>query len=454
MKSLLLSLLLILLSACGTDEVADPHAGHTESEMASMPAMDHSEHDDQVPEMDHSGHEGQMAQSQPAFATDDGLTLGGRLYTCGMHPHVITDEPGNCPICGMTLVPLNPLSGGGDVVEIDSGTIQTIGVRTATVEVAPIAKTVRTTGRFEMDEQGAYTVALKVRGWVERLHVDFEGALVRRGQPLLDLYSPALVNTQEELLLALKNLNRLPATAEAQATEDANRLVVAARQRLEYYDVSPDQIAAIEAAGVPSRTIRYPVPASGEVMEKMVVAGQQIQEGQPLLKIYDTRQIWVLADVFEQDLPWVSEGTRAQISVPYVPGEVYSGRVDHLYYMMNQASRTAQARIILPRTDARLRPGMYAVVELQGLPSQPFPVVPEESVVFTGSQSLVILDIGAGRFRPVPVEVGLQAGGRVQITSGLSGGERVVTSAQFLIDSEARLKSAVSAMIGSHQHGS
>lgn len=433
-----------VLAACGgqTGEPAS-HADHDHAAMASSGASQDTasaahDHADAPPDL--------TGGAMP-------MNAGQTLYTCGMHPNVVSEEPGNCPICGMRLVPVNPTATGGDVVEIDPGTIQTIGVRTATVRIAPLTRTVRATGRFVMDEKGAHTVTLKTGGWVERLYVDFEGAIVRAGQPLLELYSPELVSTQQEFLLALATARRMRGTAAEGAEQDARRLVDAARTRLAYFDLTEEQIARIEATGEPIRTVTYPVPASGEVMAKFVVEGQRIQAGEPLMQIYDTSDIWLLADVFEQDLPWISVGSQATISVPYAPDRTLEGRIEHLYYMLNQDTRSAEARITLRRRDNLLRPGMYAVVELQGTPTQPSPVVPEEAVVWTGDQSVVILAVGSGRFRPVAIRPGVQADGYVQILDGLEGGEDIVISAQFLIDSEARLKSAVGAMVGSHDHG-
>lgn len=416
----LLVALLLTATACGSDPATDA-------------AHDHAATPD-------------LTAGTPALSAEK------QLYTCGMHPNVVQEGPGTCPICGMNLVPVNPTLTDGDVIEIDPGTVQTIGVRTAEVGVAPLRRTVRTTGRFVMDEQGARTVTLKIGGWVERLYVDFEGALVREGQPMLDLYSPELVTTQEEFLLALAAADRMAASGSAEGQEDARRLVEAARRRLDFYEMPADLVRRLETERKPVRTIPFAVPASGEVMNKSVVEGQKIEAGQPLLQIFDTSSIWLVADVYEQDLPWIKVGSPAFIQIPYAPDQRLSGRVDHLYYMLNTETRSAEARISLRRTGSMLRPGMYAVVELEGTATEPSPVVPEEAVLWTGEQSILILSLGAGRFRPISVMTGVQSDGFVQVLEGLEGGEQVVVSAQFLIDSEARLKSAVGAMIGTHRH--
>lgn len=297
-----------------------------------------------------------------------------------------------------------------------------------------------------MDEQGAFTVSLKISGWVDKLYADYEGALVRTGEPLLELYSPELVSAQEEFLLALRNVHRL---SDGPAAEDAQRVLDATRRRLTYWDLTEEQVRHLEETGEPSRTLTFYAPTSGEVMNKNVVAGQQVAAGQALMDIVDISKIWLIADIYEQDLGWVKEGTAARIELPYQPGESWTGRVDHMYLMMNREARSARARIVLPAgRRSPLRPGMYATVYLESDATESLPVVPEEAVIRTGEQTIVILARGDGRFEPKEVHTGYQADGKIQVLHGLQGGEQVVTSAQFLIDSEARLKSVITAMLG------
>ncbi|MEX2399904.1 MAG: efflux RND transporter periplasmic adaptor subunit [Rhodothermales bacterium] len=374
----------------------------------------------------------------------------GVVYQDGMHPWIVRDEPGQCPICGMDLIPVQVDQLDDGTVRIDPVTLQNIGVRTAPVTVESLQRSLRTTGRFEMDEQGAHTVSLKVDGWVEVLHADFDGAIVTKGEPLLDLYSPDLVATQEEVLLALRNLERLEGTP---AADDARRLLRAARRRLAYWDLTEEQIREIETTREPKRTIRYFAPASGEVMDKQVTEGQHVRAGASLMRIIDIDTIWLMVDVYEQDVGWVRAGTEATVELPYDPGATFRGRVDHVYHMLDTDTRTARARITLQGGHhAPLKPGMYATVRLEGGRMPATPVVPDEAVIRTGDREVVILALGEGRFMPADVVTGFEASGRTQILSGLQGNERVVTSAQFLIDSEARLRSAVGAMAG-HDHG-
>jgi len=295
-----------------------------------------------------------------------------------------------------------------------------------------------------MDETGRTTVSLKIDGWVQKLHVNFDGAMVRKGQPLLDLYSPALVATQEEYLLALENLRRLDGT---EAEPDAQRLLDATLRRLVYWEVSDDQIRELTETGVVKSELTFSAPHSGEVMDLMVSDGQYIPAGQQIMDVVDVSKIWLIVDVYEEDLGRVSVGTQARIEVRSEPGRSYVGEVDYMYHMMNSELRTARARIVLPgKHDGPLKPGMFATAYLEAPETDPEVVVPEDALIRTGERDLVIVSLGSGRFRPQPVTVGVSAAGRIQILSGLMAGEQVVTNAQFLIDSEAKLTSFIASM--------
>lgn len=366
----------------------------------------------------------------------------GVVYQDGMHPWYVQDEPGTAPDCGMDLTPVRVDGVEEGTVKIDPVTLQNIGVRTARVSVEALGRSVRTTGRFEASEQGLAAVSPKIGGWVERLHVEYEGARVRRGQPLLEIYSPELVSTQEEYLLALRNAERLGGSA------DAQRLVEAARRRLAYWDISDAQIKKLEETGTPTKTLTLYAPASGTVTGKNVVEGQQIMPGETLMQLSDLSRLWLMVDVYEQDLSWVGVGTEVRVELPYEPGRTMAGRVDYLYDDLNPQTRTARARVTLANPGLQLKPSMYATAYLVGGRTEPVPTIPEEALIRTGKNDAVIVALGEGRFRPQPVTAGVQADGKVQILSGLHGGEDVVTSAQFLIDSEARLQSALGSMMG------
>ncbi len=390
------------------------------------------------------------AEAPPAAApAAGGLAAADRngdgiVYQSGMHPWIVEDAPGTCPICGMDLQPV-PVSGAAPgTVEIDPVTLQNIGVRTAPVETRALERELRATGTFEARDAARTVVTLKVGGWVEDLHVNVEGQRVRRGQPLLALYAPDLVATQQEYLLALRNRELLG------GGEAADRLVEAARTRLRLYDVSSEQVARLESTGEVQRTLTLYAPASGTVTNKTVVEGMQAMPGQPLMEIVDLGQLWLQVAVPEHDLGWVRPGTRAVVRLPSEPGAELTGRVDYVYDTMDPATRTADARVTVPNPGGRIKPGMYATVTLLDAPGEPRLAVPSEAVLRTGDEAVVIVALGGGRFRPQPVVPGEESGGYVQVLDGLAGGEQVVTSAQFLIDSEARLAAAVGAMAGSN----
>ena len=415
----------------------DPDHDH-EAMLAEQAAMaDDPEHDpeamlaEQAAMADHSDH-GSPGTSESGSMTGDGAA--------NAQDHSAMDHAA-----------MNHDTAPSNIVSIEPAVIQTIGVRTTAVDVRPLSREIRSTGRFEMDESGAHTVTVRTSGWIEALYVDYEGALVRQGEPLLDLYSPDLVATQEEYLLAYRNAQRMSASSVEGMAADAERLLDAARRRLLLWDITESQIAELERTGTPMRTIRFNVPATGEVMRKSVSQGQYVNAGEPLLEIYDLSKIWLIADIYEQDLPWVKEGLPVRVELPYDPGTSFTGRIDHIYYMLDASTRTARARIILPGRRQTFKPGMYATVYVESKPLPASPVVPEESVIRTGERDVVIVDLGDGQFVPTAVRVGILAEGSYQILDGLTGGERIVTRAQFLIDSEARLKSAVGAMAG-HQH--
>ncbi len=368
------------------------------------------------------------------------LNGDGIVYQDGMHPQVVQDEPGICPICQMDLMPV-PVSGAAPgTVEIDPVTLQNIGVRMAPVETRTLERELRTTGTFEANDAARTTVTLKVGGWVEDLYVNVEGQRVRRGQPLLALYSPDLVATQQDYLLALRNRELLG------GGDGSDRLVEAARTRLRLYDVSGEQIARLEQTGEVQRTLTLYAPASGTVVDKRVVEGMQATPGQPLMEIVNLGQLWLQVAVPEHDLGWVRPGTRAVIGLPSDPGVELTGRVDYIYDTMDPVLRTGTARVTVPNPGGRIKPGMYATVNLYGALSAPQLTVPSEAIIRTGDEAVVIVALGEGRFRPQPVTVGEEGGGYTQILDGLTGDEMVVTSAQFLIDSEARLAAAIGSM--------
>ena len=391
-------------------------------------------------------HGGAVAPATGALAQYD-LDGDGFVYQGSMHPEVVQDEPGTCPICGMDLTRVPVTGAPAGTVEIDPVTLQNMGVRTALVTTREIERELRTTGTFEARDAGRETVTLRIGGFVERLYVDTEGQRVRQGQPLLEIYSPELVSTQQELLLAVRNRELLG------GGDGADRLVEAARTRLRLFGLGAQQVAAVERSGTIQERITLFAPASGTVQNKRIVEGMQATPGMPLMDIVNLGALYLQVDVPERDLGWVTTGTRAVVDVTSLPGQELRGRVDYVYDTVDPMTRTGTARVTVANAGGRLRPGMYATARLFGAASAPRPVVPSEAVVRTGgeasaSEAAVILALGEGRFRPQPVTLGEESGGVVQVLSGLQPGDRVVTSAQFLIDSEARLSSALAGMSG------
>ena len=335
-------------------------------------------------------------------------------------------------------------------VHLSTSAIQTIGVRYATALVESLSHSVRTTGRFAMDEQAEYEVTLKTSGYIENLQADYNGKRVEAGEPLFDLYSPELVATQEELLTATRYLERLQElSADEESTSQAIRVIDAVKRRLQLWDVTDDALAEMENGSEPLRTISFAAPVGGEIMGKQVAEGSFVKAGSPVMKIVDISKTWLVVDIYEQDVPWIEVGTPATVELPYNPGFIYEGVIDYIYPMLDANLKTAQARIILPSgDDSPFKPGMFATVTLEGRSENPSVTVPSEALLRDGEQEFIILSLGEGMFRPVRIRSGIESGGRVQVLDGLEGGETIVSSAQFLIDSEAQLGSAVSSMAG------
>lgn len=343
------------------------------------------------------------------------------------------------------------MSAGGDEarpVSLTDDQARRIGVTFATVTRGALPNTVRTIGSVGYDERLLSTVSPKVEGWVETLFVDFTGAPVRAGQPLLELYSPALVTAQEELLLAVQLKAEAEGTGGTHAGETADRLVAAARQRLAYWDISPAQIEAIESGGAMSRTLTLRSPASGVVIEKDVVEGTKITPGAELFRIADLSSVWVEVEIYEKDLGQVAEGTHAMVYFEAYPGESFHGNVTYVYPTVSPTSRTGRVRLELPNPEGRLKPGMYAQVELHGQVAEESLLIPRSAVLHTGDRSIVFHRMGNGQLHPMEIQTGRAEGDQIQVLSGLREGHVVVQSATFLIDAESNLGAAMAAMAG------
>jgi Cu(I)/Ag(I) efflux system membrane fusion protein len=352
-----------------------------------------------------------------------------------MVPDQHFDKPGKSPFMDMELVPQYADEAAADEdagagVKIDPRTVQNLGVRTAEAEAGALWRRIDTVGYVRADENRIEFLQSRVNGWIEALHVHAVNDPVKKGQLIAEVYSPDLYAAQEEFLLALKH------------PEDAAWLD-AARQKLSFLGLAPGQVAALEKGGKPMRRVAYHAPASGVVSNIRVHPGAAVNAGMPLLEITDLSRVWVTAEVVEDQTAWIQAGKWAEVSFAALPGEVFEGKVDYVYPKLDPATRTVQVRVVLQNPGLRLKPSMYANVTLFGGKGEEGVIVPSEAVIHSGKRAVVLIAEGEGRFTPVQVKTGMESNGQTLILAGLAGGEKVVTSGQFLIESEANLKGAL-----------
>ncbi|HEX7090064.1 MAG TPA: efflux RND transporter periplasmic adaptor subunit [Longimicrobiales bacterium] len=340
---------------------------------------------------------------------------------------------------------------GGDgprAVRLSEDAARRIGITYAAAAYGPLERTVRVVGTISHDETRLVKVSPKFEGWVERLYVDFTGAPVREGEPLLAVYSPMLVATQEELILARKLAEQT--VAGARAAENARALVAAARRRLRYWDIPEDEIEQIERGDTARRTLVLRAPASGLVLEKNVVEGMRIVPGMDLYTIADLSQVWVEGEVFEKDLALVRLGQHARVSFDAYPGTTVDAVVTYIHPTLSTETRTGRIRLELANPDLRFKPGMYATVEFEVPVHRAGVHVPRTAVLTTGERSIVFVRSADGKLQPRAITPGLAAGEHIEIVAGLEAGEVVVASASFLVDAEANLRAALEAMGSTH----
>ena len=414
-------------------------------------------------------------ESKPASKT---------LYTCGMHPQIVQDHPGDCPICGMHLEPIRKQAAGtaatpgerkvkfykstmmpgeisqkpgkdsmgmdmvpvyeespaattadSSVIAIDPVTVQNMGIRTAEVTRGPLRKIIRTVGVVDYDETALTDVTVKYKGWIERLFVDSTGKEVTKGEPLFEIYSPDLVTAQNEYLIALG------------AGAGVANLKASALRKLKNLDVSAEQIAALERTHEIKRTLTVTAPGTGIVVEKMAVQGQMVDAGMKLYRLADLSLVWVQSQVYEQDLPYVKLGQEAEVRLTYLPDRKFQGRVTYLYPTLDEKTRTARVRMEFHNQGLFLKPGMFANVELKADLDQSALLVADSAILRSGEKNTVFVALEGGKFEPRTVVIGARGeGGTYQVLRGLKEGERVVTSGQFMLDSESQLKEAIQKM--------
>jgi RND family efflux transporter MFP subunit len=414
------------------------------------------------------------------------------LYTCGMHPQVIQDKPGNCPICGMKLTPIRKQAGTSGItnapatntgerkikyykstmtpgevrqtpgkdamgmemvpvyedeasaaqsqaIEIDSVTIQNMGIRTAKVTRGPLRRVIRTVGAIDYNETSQEDVSTKFKGWIEKLYVDATGQQVHRGDPLFEIYSPELYSAQREYLLAREQGTNAPG---------AMALKTSALTKLKFYDISDAQIADLDRTGQPSKTLRILAPMDGFVVEKMVVQGQMVEPGMKIYRLADLGLVWVQAQVYEQDLAYVKLGQEATVTLSYLSDREFRGRVTYIYPNVDEKTRTARVRMEFHNPGYYLKPGMFATVQVSSELDPSVLLVPDMAILRSGEKNTVFVALDGGKFDPRTLILGPQAENDMyQVISGLKEGERIVTSGQFMLDSESQLREAIQKML-------
>lgn len=378
-----------------------------------------------------------------------------KYWVAPMDPAYIRYEPGQSPMV-MDLVPVYEEEGeekeAASTIRIDPVTLQNMGVRLGLVEEKKLTKSIRAFGNITYDETRLYSVNTKFDGWIETLHVDFVGDHVTKGQPLFDIYSPELFAAQQEYLLALQQQGTISPKASKSVRRGSERLLNAARKRLAFWDLTPEQIDTIERTGEIRKTITVFSPADGIVTRKAAFEGHFVKAGVNQYEIADLSRVWVDVDIYEYELPWIEKGMTAEMALSYIPGQKFRGHVLYVYPYMEPRTRTGKLRLEFDNPEFKLKPDMYADVYLKStLPNKTL-VVPHEAVIDSGVRQLVFVSLGKGRFEPREITSGVDGDNyELQVLEGLKPGEEIVLSGQFMLDSESRLQEAIRKMLAARQ---
>ncbi|MCK5086678.1 MAG: efflux RND transporter periplasmic adaptor subunit [Melioribacteraceae bacterium] len=403
------------------------------------------------------------------------------LYSCGMHPNIIESDPGTCPICGMNLTPIkssqkNELKGpknrkiiywrapmnpneiydapgksqmgmdlvpvyedDGDasgVVTVDGSVLQSMNVKMEFVKSKNLASIIYTNSTLETDERKEFALTTKIDGWIEKLYINYTGQKVSKGQKLVDIYSPELVAAQQELLTSLNYQSVVNSYTKSE-------MIINAKRKLELFDISNADIEKIIETKKINKFMTLYAPFNGTVLSKNVLEGEMVKAGKEIIIIADLTNLWLKADIYESELDKISIGSMAEVSFNYNPEKTYTGKVTFIYPTVNPTTRTVTVRIDIKNNNGELKPSMFGNVIIKGKELREVSTVPETAVLRSGKRNIVILSLGEGKFKPVDVKLGLYSDGYYQILAGLKQNDAIVTSGQFMIDSESSLRSAV-----------
>ncbi|MBL8351101.1 MAG: efflux RND transporter periplasmic adaptor subunit [Burkholderiaceae bacterium] len=359
---------------------------------------------------------------------------------------------------GMDYVPVHegeepaPDAGSARIVRIGTEKVQKLGVRTEAAALRPLGRTVRAAGRVEADERRVSMIAPKFEGYVERLQVNATGQSVTKGQPLFEVYSPELVSAQREYAIAVQGARAMKDAGNEGAAAGMQQLADAALARLRNWDLAAEDVAALASPGELRRTVTLRSPVSGIVTEKKAFQGMRFMPGEALYQVTDLSSVWVVADLFEQDIGLVKTGAKASVTLPAYPGQSFSGTITYVYPTLKAETRTVPVRIELANPRLLLKPAMFAQVELQIGSGAPVLTVADSAVIDSGRRRIVLVQRGEGRFEPREIRTGASSDHRVEVLAGLKAGEEVVVAANFLIDAESNLQAAIGGLAGPAGH--